>query len=432
MSNIHLKGQLSACEDRAGQWALQAIQAIRRGDQAAAQQAYQAAISQTGLAASTEANLAVFALIVGQAEPARQHASRALQRDARCVAAWINLSIAHLQGGQTEAVLEAAQQAVVLQPDHGIAQLNLGALLAAHGDHEAAQSALLIAARALPQHWHVQWELARVARARQQPALVRTHALAALHGATTGLPPHLTLQPARPRLDITSATVALCEAKAVLDAAGIGFFLMAGTLLALIRDNDLLPHDKDIDLGLSDDIDRDLVCATFEQDPRFLVPTRPASREPLWAFGVVHRASGVTIDLFFARHEPQGVRFGFGMAPSTIHCLVRPFELGRLHWCERDWPIPQPPERYLEDVYGSQWRIPDPYFDTALSNPSRCLESLPLAINLALLRLGDALQQCDWRRAQALCRQLLARDSSLVEVQGLQQTLAQRCPGLGE
>ena len=98
----------------------------------------------------------------------------------------------------------------------------------------------------------------------------------------------------------------------------------------------------------------------------------------------------------------------------------------------RDWGMPSPPERYLEDCYGADWRaqwrqVGDTGYDmrhsdTQVSNPSRTAESLPRAVTLALLRLARALQAANWPKAHAMCLQLLARED-IAEVVAIRAAL---------
>jgi hypothetical protein len=76
---------------------------------------------------------------------------------------------------------------------------------------------------------------------------------------------------------------------------------------------------------------------------------------------------------------------------------------------ERLWQVPDPPEQYLQEVYGSNWMVPDPGYDTILSNPARTAESLPLALCLSYVRVFEALQEGKLARASALVAQILSR-----------------------
>jgi hypothetical protein len=261
---------------------------------------------------------------------------------------------------------------------------------------------------------------------RGDAAALRSHALAAIGRAAAGLPLRLHALRRAPLHTSPGLADALCAAGDLLRAADQPFHLMAGTLLALVRDGELLGHDKDIDLALPWECDRDGLAALFRAHPDFTAPAAPIADEQRWAFSVTHAPTGIGIDLFFFQHEPDGVLAGLGTASTMLFSRVRPFALGELQWRGRPWKIPSPPEQYLEDVYGPHWREPDPYFDTVLSNPSRTPETIPAAIDIGLLRLGDALQSEHWPRALSLCRQLLAR-RHFPEVAALAEALQQRC-----
>ncbi len=101
------------------------------------------------------------------------------------------------------------------------------------------------------------------------------------------------------------------------------------------------------------------------------------------------------------------------------------YPLQPLSWEGRDWLVPSPPGGYLEAIYGPDWNgavgsrgFDRRWFDTQVSNPSRTAESLPRAINLALLRLLQALQAGQWAKARALCIQIRSREP-LAEVDAL-------------
>ncbi len=143
----------------------------------------------------------------------------------------------------------------------------------------------------------------------------------------------------------------LLMTKEILDLHKIRFFLAFGTMLGAYRDHQFIPHDWDIDIGL------------FMADrPRFmeLVKSKVFSNR-----GMSFRTNGFPnfntfeygeewIDLFFFRKEHDKYRckcfyidaehFRFGLMP--IQFLDTTFKM--VHF----------PEKYLEDRYGKDWRIP--------------------------------------------------------------------------
>ena len=211
---------------------------------------------------------------------------------------------------------------------------------------------------------------------------------------------------------------ALFAAGDALDAAGVPFHLIGGTLLAIHRDGRPFPHDKDVDLALPYDSDRDAVAAEFAGEFRPVLraedPRSHAARE--WVMGFTHQQSGIGVDLMFAREQDGMMRFELGW-PDYLACEMPAYPLQPLHWGGRDWLAPAPPRQYLDAIYGPDWAGPAVirgfdrrWFDTQVSNPSRTPESLPRAVTLVLLRLLQALQAGQWEKARALCIQVQARE----------------------
>jgi hypothetical protein len=131
--------------------------------------------------------------------------------------------------------------------------------------------------------------------------------------------------------------------------------------------------------------------------------------------GYIHDATGIGVDLMFAKPETAGIRFELGW-PDHLACVLPHYGLETFAWRGREWLVPSPPELYLTALYGPGWPNPEHpeyelrYFDTQVSNPSRTIDSLPRAINLALIRLIHALAGGQWTKAWALCVQVQKRE----------------------
>ena len=427
MQKIVLDYVVSAPAGALGHTACQAVSLLRRGDREQARRLYREVVAGAPGEATTWSTLAVFALLERDIPSADAHVRRALERSPDCVDALVNLSLVLLAQGKSQAIFPVLKRAVALAPDHSKALANYGTMLHAARDHAAADEYLRRAAEASPASWRIALERASVSRTRGDFEQMRERLLSALALVPAALPDRLVALPRKAPHQASDLEQVLCEAGDLLREAGQPFHLMAGTLLALVRDGALLGHDKDIDLALPWDSDRDRVAEMFGRHPGFAAPPHPSSDGRLWAFSVIHKASRVGIDLFFLKPEADGVLAGCGKPPQMLFSRVRPFELGELRWRDRTWAIPSPPEQYLEDIYGPAWRTPDPYFDTMLSNPSRTADSVRVAVSIGLVRLGDALQAQDWLKAHALCRQLLAREA-IAEVVAVEAALRQRCP----
>ena len=294
-----------------------------------------------------------------------------------------NLACALLGQGRHEEAIGHYRQALSSRPDYLIAHKNLGNALMEHGQFEHSLAHFRQAIQLL------------FDRLRTQVA--------------KGVP--FEPRPPRPPMSVTAAQATLDLLRARLDAAAIPWCLLAGTLLGIYRDGNILPYDKDMDLAIPAEIERDRViralshCGEFELRHRFR--WRP---DDTYSMSFVHVKLGVTIDLFFL--HPDGERHfitGVDHPAQPMLCRIRRFDFAQHRWRGTSWPIPSAPERYLEDVYGTRWQEPDPGFDTVLSNPNRLPESIPLVVCHGYQRLYECLQNQHWSRAGAYCRQLLAR-----------------------
>ena len=145
---------------------------------------------------------------------------------------------------------------------------------------------------------------------------------------------------------------------------GVQAFVTSGTLLGLIRDNRVIPHDDDFDLAY--------VSAFSNQEDilreRFEIFTYLKSRENITIkkngghFGISYQESGLYayLDLFtgwiangFFNEDP--------LDPNTIRADdVAPVR--KMEFYGVDVNVPQNPTALLEVNYGPNWRYPDPSF----------------------------------------------------------------------
>lgn len=284
--------------------------------------------------------------------------------------------------GRPQEAEAAWQRILALQPDHVESLIQLGNLLPALGKTDQAhacleQAVILLTSETLEPHWRA-------------PS------------------PHVA-----PKWDRSLAYETLQQARERLLSAGIPFFLVLGTLLGVMRENRLLPHDKDLDIGLPWEIDRDRVIALLCREGLFREECAPwyGTEQRQWQIGLRHR-NGTVLDLLF--HKPDGESHylcGFHAFPQPILSRPRRFSIGTHHWHALDWPIPAPAEGYLSDYYGPNWRTPDPEFHTVLCSHCRLPESMESRWLFGWFRLIDALKSRNPKKAQTLCRHLLALKS---------------------
>lgn len=156
----------------------------------------------------------------------------------------------------------------------------------------------------------------------------------------------------------------LWEVLAQLKAAGVQAFPYSGTLLGLVRDGQLLPFDKDVDLGIP-----------FNQMKAAAACMKANGwREINNSFGLSsprafsHPKKGLAIDVFafFYDADTDTTQTGFVMkgipfewsylqAYPKLELEVQQSPHGAVWGLKR-------PEEFLEALYGPGWRYPDPYF----------------------------------------------------------------------
>lgn len=422
MSQLQWDVRVARSPEPAAHAIVLATRALDAGDRPPAERGYREVLRQGLVHPVSWSNLAALGIGLGDAAGARAHAQRALQLDRGNADAWVNFGVASWQLGQRRDAAQAMHHALRLAPAMEAAAMNYARMQQAIGRGAQALDILRAASAVVPGSWQLALARAEQARLLMQHAEVRDAILQALRRLTTAIDPALPgnsgLRPAQG----ADLRLVLHEVCAGLEALGIAYHLTAGTLLAIAKDGKLFPHDKDIDLLLPDlpEASRQRVLDHFTAHPDFRLFPPPPPPSPVTVIGLMHVPSGTGADLILSQGLPDGrmqTRMGW---PDQLSSILRPYTIGSLHWDGRDWPVPQPLDGFLADLYGSDWREQQRvdagveydrcYSDTMLSNPSRTAESVPRAVNLGLIRLVHALRARAWAKAVAYCAQLLARE----------------------
>lgn len=170
-----------------------------------------------------------------------------------------------------------------------------------------------------------------------------------------------TRTPEQSRALLDSLVIVLDE----LHAAGIDAFPAYGTLLGAVREQRLIGHDSDADIGY----------VSRHEHPADVIAESFALQRRLVGLGyATSRYSGASFQVKVV--EPDGfVRgldvFGGYLAHGVLHLMgeVRvPFErswilpLGRCTLEGRELSAPARPEKLLEAMYGPGWKVPDPAY----------------------------------------------------------------------
>jgi tetratricopeptide (TPR) repeat protein len=230
-----------------------------------------------------------------------------------------------------------------------------------------------------------------VAAARDRRLVGRPPSLVARRAA--GTVKRAVLARARPRPSFEQdARQALSDLHDELHPLGVRPFLISGTLLGYVRDGDVIPWDKDIDLGVfSEQIASTELEAAVASWPRF------TAKRLDWTNRLrIDHANGVKIDVF--PHYPEGPDRVWHDGTAT-RWWNTPFGVRTVSFLGLDQAVPDNPERYLDENYGD-WRTPDPYFDARLDAPNREITDRPYFDSLQYFALLAAVLAGDERKQQ--------------------------------
>ncbi len=182
-------------------------------------------------------------------------------------------------------------------------------------------------------------------------------------------------------------------------------FMVAGSVLSLVREGDFFINDKDLDLGLLD--------ADFEHATQLLIDSphfddiSPAN----YFVGykqLRHRATGLIVDVTHYQTNNEEVHAIWRHVSGEI---LRKTVFAKFALREAFFPslrcrvlIPDQVETYLETLYGD-WRTPDKNFDTVIA--ARNLSELtPFLLSLGFIKIADALHNDHYKKARSTVEHL--------------------------
>jgi hypothetical protein len=151
------------------------------------------------------------------------------------------------------------------------------------------------------------------------------------------------------------AQIALCNLKQEFERMNEQFFLISGTLLGCIREQDFLAHDKDIDVGVLESVSLKKITDCLRGSGNFTIQHHVTDRVIQ-----VRHFNGVYIDIF-SHWERDGKFHHSGLRTGWMNT---PFKLKKTIFVGEDYLIPDDPELYLSENYGSDWVIPKIDYDT--------------------------------------------------------------------
>jgi phosphorylcholine metabolism protein LicD len=135
-------------------------------------------------------------------------------------------------------------------------------------------------------------------------------------------------------------------------------FLVYGTLLGMVREDRLIPHDDDMDVGVLEEEWDDVVPDTIPGFRRFNTST--------WTTKFAHKKTGLVVDFFRFRLEgnERVANAGSNMGVHEYRFpreMIEPFKT--VEWKGREWQVPADAKGFLLHHYGENWRTPNESWD---------------------------------------------------------------------
>lgn len=135
-----------------------------------------------------------------------------------------------------------------------------------------------------------------------------------------------------------------------------------GSVLAAVRDNDLIPHDDDLDIIVGLERDRaPTIREGLAQVSEFLGHKGHAvTGEKYYAHRFVSRRGMKKVDVFVGLFENNRIGWYPGERAALPREIIFPPRTFSLlgNTCK----IPRSPKEYLAELYGPNWEVPDPHF----------------------------------------------------------------------
>lgn len=169
--------------------------------------------------------------------------------------------------------------------------------------------------------------------------------------------------------DTSAAALTLTTVNRALRQQGLKPFLISGTLLGCMRDGQIMPHDKDLDMGLIGwESQFDLAQAILGLGC-FDINLKRLKGDQLFLISAIDQRTNIAID-FFMFHEKgdhflHGIDYQYGF---TQNFKFSKFELLETQFLGELFYIPDQWSRMLTENYGP-WETPEPAYVVTVESP---------------------------------------------------------------
>lgn len=169
--------------------------------------------------------------------------------------------------------------------------------------------------------------------------------------------------------DTSAAALTLTTVNRALRQQGLRPFLISGTLLGCMRDGQIMPHDKDLDMGLIGwESQFDLAQAILGLGC-FDINLKRLKGDQLFLISAIDQRTNIAIDFFMFHdkgdHFLHGIDYQYGF---TQNFKFSKFDLMETDFLGESFYIPDQWSRMLTENYG-QWEIPEPSYVVTVESP---------------------------------------------------------------
>ena len=150
----------------------------------------------------------------------------------------------------------------------------------------------------------------------------------------------------------------LDEAGAILDRLGVIYFVCDGTILGIVRDGRLIPHDNDIDVAVACEVNLDQVISEFASKG-YMVGRKVFYRGKIQQL-IFYSAQQVIFDICFWRPAEDGYCYHYvPEVPRGRRQLEAYFkEPEYIDFRGRQYPTHPNIREWLREHYGDDWQVP--------------------------------------------------------------------------
>lgn len=150
----------------------------------------------------------------------------------------------------------------------------------------------------------------------------------------------------------------LNEGGAILEFLGIAYYVCDGTVLGIVRDDRLIPHDNDIDVAVSSEVNIDELIQAF-QVKNYTVGRRVSYKGKIQQL-IFYSKNNVIFDICFWYPKNDGYCYHYvPEVPKGRRQKEEYFKRPeKINFQGRDYPTHPNINKWLLEHYGEDWQVP--------------------------------------------------------------------------